>query len=112
MSDYTIPELRAWGEVWTDVSMRKARYQDGSIAIALYDNLGELLGIPTVSLRGGYGLIPVEGACFVKGYSEGEGLVDELVKRGVLKRTGRTVRYGPYDAFAEECRFVGEYAGE
>lgn len=107
---YVIERLDAFGDRWRNVQMDLGEYWDGSTAIRLFSEDGELLSIPTVNLKDDYGHAPVQGAFFIKGYSEGEGLVDELVKREVVRRTGRRVEYGPYDAFAEECRFVGKYA--
>jgi hypothetical protein len=107
---WVIPRLDAFGEEWRDVQMDKGAYWDGGVAIRLFSSDGELLSIPTVNLKDEYGHSPAPGAFFLKGYTENEGLVDELVRRGVVERTGRRVEFGPYDAFAEECRFVGEYA--
>lgn len=65
--------------------MRFGRYVDGSIAIQCYTTKGEPTFKPTVCVDE-----PApEGYVWLKGWSENEGVIDALVKAGVVSITGK-----------------------
>lgn len=64
----------------------RAEYADGSGQTALVAtdaNTGEPFSTFTVNL-GDYGIIPDEGYVIIADYAENEGVIDELVKHGIV----------------------------
>lgn len=52
-----------------------------------------------------YGLIPEPGHVFIKNYSEGIGITEQLVELGLVEKV-RQVYFGPFDANAWEVRIL------
>lgn len=85
-------------------------YADGSVVFELQlPAEGDILATPTVYLGPDYGLYAKSGWTFVKNYSEGEGMVDALVKAGIVE-AGDTVTFGPFDTTATEVRLTESYS--
>lgn len=87
-----------------------SRYEDGQLAFQLYDTsegYPELFAVPTINLAD-YRMFPAEGNVFIKNYSDGLGITTALVEAGVVSEPIRNVRFGPFDANANECRVLVE----
>ena len=84
--------------------VEKTRYMDGSTALRLWDDLGELISTPTVNLAE-YGLHPRLGQVFIKDYSEGEGVADEMERLGLVEKLERFT-FGPYNTPAWRVRVL------
>lgn len=73
--------------------LRFSKYQHGNrTAIELYDaNDGDRVAVATTNLPDE----PLgEDEVFIKDYSENEGMVDFLVKEGIIERTSEAVKSG------------------
>lgn len=102
----TIAEFRSpWGETYRDVEVKLGQYADGSTALQLIDRWEGPLATATVCLAQ-YGVVPEEIA--IKTWSENEGLLEELVKVGLIELTGREWRVGEYGVRAVEARLTEE----
>ena len=110
MSAKVIAELKDFEAKFVergDYSLFKSKYAvDGSIALMATTEYGEPAFNVTVNLE----MPPFPGTFWVKQWSENEGIVEELVKRGILRLTGEEVRTGFVEAFGaqlvpycEEC---------
>lgn len=86
----------------------------GHRQVMLVDQHDEHRVISLVSINlAEMGLEPTPGAFWIKNYSEHKGLGEALVKAGVVERTPRpTVKYGPFDASADEYRLTPEYSAD
>lgn len=63
-------------------------YENGATALSLFDPVdGEPLAVATVNLPHE---VPAPGNVFIKNYSENEGMVDTLVRAGVI---GSPIRF-------------------
>lgn len=65
------------------------------------------LATASVNLAG-YGYTPSEGCVFLKSYSENSGLLESLLRAGVVEQTGRYAHVGFVDV--PEVRFINEWA--
>ena len=54
---------------------------------------------------GAYGIHDREGHCWIKDWSEGEGVTDSLVANGLVEKV-RTVTVGPFDSPAHEVKIL------
>lgn len=85
--------------------LRKGNYVDESIALMVYDQMGERLSVPTVCLVD-YDEKPAEGNVFIRDYSETEGAYQALKDAGVVGEAIREIPFGGYDAKAYECKLL------
>lgn len=92
------------GHTYEVAWVENTRYMDGSPALRLWDETGELISTPTVNLAE-YGLHPRLGQAFIKDYSEGEGMADELERLGIVEKIERFT-FGPYDTPAWRVRVL------
>lgn len=74
-----------------DCLLQRGNYENGRVALCLIADNGEPISTCTVNL-------PDEsldaGEVLIKDYSENEGMVEFLVKEGVVERTDRELRSG------------------
>lgn len=77
------------------------RYGDGSIAIRLVGEYGELLSTPTAALQHHK---PDEGNVLIKDYSQCAGMLENLNQLGIIGPPLRTVRSGFVDLY--ECELT------
>lgn len=74
------------------VTVHASRYvADHSPAMMLLDSNGTPFMKPTINLTG-LGASPPPGCCFIKDYSENDGVLAELVRTGLVDDTGQTVQ--------------------
>lgn len=101
----TLPEVKTVFINETDVTVWRSAYMDNEMpALFLTDVEGDSVAVATVNLSG-YGIMPQEqGNTFIKNYGENEGILDVLVKAGVISEPVRTVPCG--FAVAHECRIL------
>jgi hypothetical protein len=75
--------------------LRFGKHADGNVAIQGYDpRTGNKTFLATLSMGGK----PVEGYVWLKGWDENEGVIDALVKAGVVSITGKAAICGKYAA--------------
>ena len=85
-------------------SLFQSKYAvDGSIALMATTEYGEPAFNVTVNLE----MPPFPGTFWVKQWSENEGIVEELVKRGIIRLTGFEMPTG--FAIAQEAVICEEY---
>lgn len=94
-------EVTLSGRVYRNVRVEIGRYHDMTDSVALMTESGESLTTATVNLHD-YGKIPPPGTVFIRNYSGHEGLAKQLEAAGIGRRTRENIRFGPYDANAEE----------
>ena len=102
---HTIEEIELVGQKFKDVKVVPGLYQDGSLALMLYLNDGEQLSKVSVNLPDGTPR-PATNCVWVKTWSENEGMVEQLVEKGVLTLTGRETDVGPFHVRAIEAALV------
>lgn len=90
------------GETYTNVTATINSYADLTTALQLWIE-GELLTVASTNL-GAYDLWPSTGCIFVKNYSEGEGLAQQLEDQGIATKTGLVVSWGNFGCTATEMR--------
>ena len=86
-----------------EVVLTKGLYADGATAIVAHTLFGEPMFKATVSVQNA---LPKQGCVFLKGWSENEGIVEELVRLGIVKLTGRTESTGR--VMAQEAILLAE----
>lgn len=98
----SIGDVTLVGEVYKNVVAKFGRYaQDGTIAIQLFEENGyELIATATVNVG-----IP---GVFIKDYSENEGLLAQLVEKGLVQEIGATVKSGYVEI--PEVKLIGKFA--
>lgn len=103
----TVPSIRLVGEFYRDVTVTRSQYLSDPDTLALVANTadGEPLAAFSVNIVGDP---PSPGCVWVKTWSEGEGVLEQLERLGVLRRTGRTAKAG--FAVAREARLLGGLA--
>ena len=75
--------------------LRFGKHADGNVAIQGYDpKTGNKTFLATLSMGEGYN----EGYVWLKGWEVNEGVIDALVKAGVVSITGKAVICGKYAA--------------
>lgn len=74
-----------------DVELKLGVYGDGSLAMKGFSLYGEPMFKATVCVEGE---VPSEGCVFLKGWSENEGIVECLVKAGIVELTKRVMPIG------------------
>ena len=90
------------------VEIRYKQYaSNGNPVIEGYDLAGFPVFCATVNVPE---FTPNEGCCFLKGWSENEGLPDALVKVGIVELTGRVVPCGYCSA--KEARILSNSGSE
>ena len=107
MSRSVIPFLD-FQDGYVAVDIVRGEYANGELSLLLVAADGGPIAHATINLEE-VGFAPEPGCFFIKNYSEHEGLGDALIKAGVVQRTHRRVKYGPWDASADEYRFTPEY---
>jgi len=93
---------------YTNVALEWHTYMDpagGAVMELIAD--GERLAVATVNMAP-QGHVPQEDCVFIKDYSENSGILDSLVKAGVIRDTGRAVRAGWVQV--QEVQVLGQYA--
>ncbi len=102
-----IPSITLAGADWPNVTLIKSAYYSDPDTLALAANTeeGEPLAAFSVNLHGDK---PAPGCVWLKNWSEGVGVPEELVKLGIVELTGRTATAGY--ATAVEGRIVGKLA--
>lgn len=102
--------VRLGGHDYIGVEVRFQSYMDpaGGVAVVLEQD-GERLTTASSNLAQS-GSSPKPGCFFLKNYSENEGLLESLIKAGVVEETGLTA-YSGWATFPE-VRVVGEWADE
>jgi hypothetical protein len=105
----SIPSITLGGTAWPNVTLiRSAYYADpDTIALAANTEDGEPLAAFSVNLHGNP---PAHGAIWVKTWSEGEGVAEQLVALGIIELTGRKAAAGY--SLAVEAKLIGELAVE
>jgi len=107
-----LKSLEFGGNTWKNVTLEGSVYQtDRTMAIVAYvdDGYGpEPLTDVSVNLSG-LGVIPQNGAFFVKDWSENAGLAAALEKAGIVTPTGRTVEVNQWGSKAVEVELNDKY---
>lgn len=95
-----IGDVTLVGTTYKNVIAKFGRYADKNLAIVLEEPSGERVAVATVN-------VGMPGV-FIKNYSENEGLLEQLVEKGLVKEIGATVRQG----FVEipEVQLAGKFA--
>jgi len=102
-----IPSITLVGSVWLNVTlMRSAYYSDPEVwALAANCDDGEPLAAFSVNLANNP---PAPGCVWIKTWSEGEGVAEQLGKLGIIELTGRHATAGY--SVAVEARIIGALA--
>jgi len=77
------------GTRFENVMLEWTSYQDGSPALILWGDMGQL-AVATVRLHEQ----PAEGCVWIKDWSENSGIFSSLIAAGVIWPTGRTAEAG------------------
>lgn len=82
--DVPIGDLELGGTVYKNCVAKFGTYRDGNLAIVIEDeNTFERIAVATVN-------VGMPGV-FIKDYSENEGMLKQLVKKGLVKEIGSTI---------------------
>lgn len=86
-----------------DVFIEAGRYHDGTMAIRLVLDTGQVVLVPTVCLSH-LEIKPADGNVFIKDWSENEGILKGMQDAGIL---GEVVARHPTGfAVADECKLI------
>lgn len=93
-----------------DLKLVQAKYtNNGSPALELVDPRNdEPWFVATVNLPD---QPPAPGCVWLKSWSENEGLPEALERAGVVRLTGRQVKVGDFDAYAQEAELITDEQG-
>jgi len=100
-------DVTLMGSVVKNVTVERAKYRDGSLALVLWEPEG-LLATATVYLKHEK---PDEGCVWIKDWSENDGMLLSLTQAGVIQPTGRVVQAGfthAHEARVLSCPECGE----
>lgn len=92
-----------WGETYKNVEVQFGHHGDGSLAIRLVLENGEVLSNVTMVVEG---YKAPEGYVVVKDYSEGEGMAEALEVAEVLHPAMTTLEFGPFRATAKVAKVM------
>lgn len=99
--DVPIGDLELVGTVYKDCVAKFGRYGDGNLAIVIEDgNTLERIAVATVN-------VGMPGV-FIKDYSENEGMLKQLVEKGLVEEIGATFTSGYVEI--PEVRLKGAFA--
>lgn len=98
-------------EIYEDVEVEVGYYGNGSLAIRLTLEDGDVLAIPTINLQQ-YGVVPPKDCVFIPARSENEGMLAALIGAGVVEDMDIICDYGPYNAYAQQAKVLPPYLPE
>lgn len=87
--------------------LKKGLYHDGSIALQIFDQFGEVLTTATVCMSA-YNQTPEEGCVFIKEHGENEGTLAALQDAGIVGPSLRTLDAPRVRDYCHECRLLAE----